>query len=47
MVIRNNTAGEFDTMNVSGSATFGGTLDVSLVNGFVPQPGDSQHQVLC
>ena len=41
MVIRNNTAGEFDTMNVSGSATFGGTLDVSLVNGFVPQPGDS------
>jgi hypothetical protein len=41
MVIRNNTAGEFDTMNVSGSATFGGTLDVSLVNGFVPQAGDS------
>lgn len=41
MVIRNNTAGEFDTMNVSGSATFGGTLDVSLVNGFVPGPGDS------
>ena len=41
MVIRNNTAGEFDTMNVSGSATFGGTLDVSLVNGFVPAAGDS------
>ena len=41
MVIRNNTAGEFDTMNVSGSATFGGTLDVSLINGFVPGPGDS------
>jgi hypothetical protein len=41
MVIRNNTAGEFDTMNVSGSATFGGTLDVTLVNHFVPQPGDS------
>jgi hypothetical protein len=41
MVIRNNTAGEFDTMTVSGSATFGGTLDVSLVNGFVPQPSDS------
>jgi hypothetical protein len=41
MVIRNNTAGEFDTMNVSGSATFGGTLDVSLINHFVPQPGDS------
>ncbi len=41
MVIRNNTAGEFDTMSVSGSATFGGTLDVSLVNGFVPAPGDS------
>jgi hypothetical protein len=41
MVIRNNTAGEFDTMNVSGSATFGGTLEVLLVNGFVPQAGDS------
>jgi hypothetical protein len=41
MVIRNNTAGEFDTMNVSGSATFGGTLDVSLINGFVPGPNDS------
>jgi hypothetical protein len=41
MVIRNNTAGEFDTMNVSGSATFGGTLDVSLINHFVPQPNDS------
>jgi hypothetical protein len=41
MVIRNNTAGEFDTMNVSGSTTFGGTLDVSLVNGFVPAAGDS------
>jgi hypothetical protein len=41
MVIRNNTAGEFDTINVSGSATFGGTLDVALVNGFVPGPGDS------
>lgn len=41
MVIRNNTAGEFDTMNVSGSATFGGTLEVSLVNGFVPAAGDS------
>jgi hypothetical protein len=41
MVIRNNTAGEFDTMTVSGSATFGGTLDVTLVNHFVPQPSDS------
>jgi hypothetical protein len=41
MVIRNNKAGEFDTMSVSGSATFGGTLDVSLVNGFVPGPNDS------
>jgi hypothetical protein len=28
-------------MSVSGSATFGGTLDVSLVNGFVPAAGDS------
>jgi hypothetical protein len=41
MVIRNNTAGEFDTMSVSGSATLGGTLDVSLINGFVPAPNDS------
>ncbi|HEX4630421.1 MAG TPA: hypothetical protein VH188_05605 [Chthoniobacterales bacterium] len=41
LVIRNNTAGEFDTMNVSGSANFGGTLDVSFVNGFQPAPNDS------
>ena len=41
LVIRNNTAGEFDTMQVSGSANFGGTLDVSLINGFVPGPNDS------
>ncbi|PZR72965.1 MAG: hypothetical protein DLM73_11700 [Chthoniobacterales bacterium] len=40
-VIRNNTAGEFDTMTMSGSANFGGTLDVSLINGFTPAPGDS------
>jgi hypothetical protein len=40
-VIRNNTAGEFDTMSVSGSANFGGTLDVSFVNGFQPAPNDS------
>ena len=44
MVIRNNTAGEFDTMTVSGSATFGGTLDVTLVNHFVPQPGRQLHR---
>jgi hypothetical protein len=41
LVIRNNTAGEFDTMSVSGSANFGGTLDVSFVNGFQPAPNDS------
>jgi hypothetical protein len=41
LVISNTAAGEFDTMNVSGTASFGGTLEVALINGFTPQPGDS------
>jgi hypothetical protein len=31
---------QYDVLNVSGSATFAGTLDVSLADGFVPLPGD-------
>lgn len=41
LVIANNTDGGFDTMSVSGSANFGGTLDVNLINGFMPGPNDS------
>jgi hypothetical protein len=41
LVISDTAAGEFDTMNVSGTASFGGTLEVALINGFTPQPGDS------
>ncbi len=41
LVIRGTPPGEFDTMNVSGSAGFGGTLEVALVNDFTPQPTDS------
>jgi hypothetical protein len=29
-----------DTLGVNGAAVLGGTLDVSLLNGFIPQPGD-------
>jgi hypothetical protein len=29
-----------DTVGVNGAALLGGTLDVSLLNGFTPQPGD-------
>jgi hypothetical protein len=32
--------GEFDLLQVSGSATLGGTLEVSFIDGFLPAPGD-------
>jgi hypothetical protein len=41
LVIRNTAAGEFDTMTVSGATSFGGTLKLTLINGFAPQPTDS------
>jgi hypothetical protein len=31
----------FDQLTVSGTATLGGTLQVNLLNGFMPTPGDS------
>jgi len=34
-------AGEYDRLEVSGVAMIGGTLDISLVGGFVPSLGDS------
>lgn len=34
-------AAQFGVINVSGSATLNGTLKLTLVNGFVPQRGDS------
>jgi hypothetical protein len=37
--------GQFDQLNVTGSAYPGGTLNVTLVNGFKPTPGD-QFQIL-
>ena len=36
---------QYDVVHVTGKATLGGTLQVTLLNGFVPQPGDS-FQVL-
>src|SRR5207302_2252440 len=33
-------ADEFDTLTVTGAATLGGTLDLSLLDGFVPQASD-------
>jgi len=36
------TAGsQFDRFNISGLATLGGTLNISLIGGFVPNAGDS------
>jgi fibronectin-binding autotransporter adhesin len=35
------TAGSFDIVNHSGTATLGGTLDLSLINGFTPGLGDT------
>jgi hypothetical protein len=34
-------SGEYDLLSVSGAATLGGTVTVTLVNGFVPEPGDT------
>ena len=34
-------AGEFDLLDISGDATLDGALDVQLIDGFTPSPGDS------
>ena len=36
---------DYDQLVVSGAATLGGTINVSVINGFTPQPGD-QYQIL-
>ncbi|MEZ6193594.1 MAG: hypothetical protein R3C45_20185 [Phycisphaerales bacterium] len=41
MQIGGSASNEYDRLEVSGIATLGGALHVSLVNGFVPSPGDS------
>jgi hypothetical protein len=35
------SAGQHDQLNITGSASLSGTLNVSVVNGYVPQVGDS------
>ncbi|MEK9136774.1 MAG: Ig-like domain-containing protein, partial [Bacteroidota bacterium] len=35
------SAGLFDKLTISGSATLAGTLNITLINGFVPSAGDS------
>ena len=35
------SAGQYNELNVNGTATLDGTLDVTLLNGFTPQAGDS------
>jgi hypothetical protein len=40
-----NAGTDFDQLAVGGTATLGGTLNVSLINGFEPVPGDT-FQVL-
>jgi hypothetical protein len=37
------SSGQFDRLVVSGAATLGGTLNVSLINGFLPAPPQSFH----
>jgi len=34
-------ASEFSAMTISGAATFGGSLSVMFVDGFIPSPGDT------
>ena len=33
--------GKYDQVNISGTATLGGALNVTAINGYVPKPGDS------
>jgi hypothetical protein len=33
--------GEFDVLNVTGDAALGGTLEVHMLDGFLPHAGDS------
>ena len=33
--------GQFDVLNITGDATLGGTLEVHMLNGFLPKAGDS------
>jgi hypothetical protein len=40
-----NPGTDFDQLNVSGTATLDGTVNITLLNGFVPTPGDD-FQVL-
>jgi Ca2+-binding RTX toxin-like protein len=39
--IGGTASGQFDQLLVSGTATFDGTLDIVLADGFIPSPGDS------
>ncbi len=40
-----NAGAQYDQLNVSDTATFGGTLDVVLLNGFVPAAGQVFHLI--
>jgi hypothetical protein len=41
MEIGGAAAGQFDRLVVTGAGNLGGTLDIRLMNGFVPQPSNS------
>ncbi|MFZ3376558.1 MAG: autotransporter domain-containing protein [Chthoniobacterales bacterium] len=40
LAIGGTGAGQYDSLNVSGHATLGGTLQLVSTNGFMPKPGD-------
>ncbi len=39
--IAGSTPGQFDLINVTGTLVAGGTLEIQLINGFVPKEGDN------
>ncbi|HEY9175242.1 MAG TPA: hypothetical protein VI136_23390 [Verrucomicrobiae bacterium] len=45
--IAGRNPGQFDQVNVSGSAALDGTLTVTLTNGFTPAPGDTFPILTC
>jgi len=46
LAIGGTGAGQYDSLNVSGHATLGGTLQLLATNGFVPKPGDKLSIVM-
>jgi hypothetical protein len=41
VTIGGTSTGDYDQVNISGTATLGGALNVTIIDGYTPKPGDS------